>query len=141
MFSILFVDGSKMAAKTVSRGLLGGLGSSWGGLGAVLGRSWAALGGSWALFGRLLGRLEGVLGCSWELLGPLGTVLAAHEAINGSFWVVLKCDSLIQCIDSIYGSDSSIRFVHWIEVWFYIMSSTPTTDSTTPPGGMREAIK
>ena len=47
-------------------------------------------------------RLEGVLGCSWGLLGSFGTVLAAHEAINGSFWVVLECDSLTQCIDSIH---------------------------------------
>ena len=54
MFSILFGDGSKMAAKTVSRGLLGGVGSSWGG-------SWGRLGGVWRL--------------SWALWGPLGTVL------------------------------------------------------------------
>ena len=57
-----------------------------------------------------------------------------------SFWVVLECESLIQFIDSIQWCDSSIRFVHWVEVWFYIMSFTPF-DSTTPPGGMREAIK
>ena len=57
-----------------------------------------------------------------------------------SFWVVLECESLIQFIDSIQWCDSSIRFVHWVEVWFYIMPFTPF-DSTTPPGGMREAIK
>ena len=51
--------------------------------------------------GEVLGRLGGVLGRSWGLLGPLETVLAAHEAINGSFWVVLEFDSLIQFIDSI----------------------------------------
>ena len=39
---------------------------------------------------------------NYELLGSLGTVLAGHVAINGSFWVVLECDSLIQFIDSIY---------------------------------------
>ena len=43
------------------------------------GRSFGGLEGSWALFRGVLGRLEGVL-------GSLGTVLAAHEAINGSFW-------------------------------------------------------
>ena len=74
------------------------LGSSWRGLGPLLG----ALGPSLEGLGGVLGRLEGVLGCSWGLLGSLGTVLAAHKAINGSFWVVLECDSLIQFIDSIY---------------------------------------
>ena len=69
----------------------GVLGPSWGGLGPLLG----ALGPSLEGLGGLLSRLEGVL-------GSLGTVLAAHEAINGSFWVVLECDSLIQFIDSIY---------------------------------------
>ena len=51
------------------------LGSSWGGLGPLLG----ALGPSLEGLGGVLSRLEGVL-------GSLGTVLAAHEAINGSFW-------------------------------------------------------
>ena len=51
------------------------LGPSWGGLGPLLG----ALGPSLEGLGGLLSRLEGVL-------GSLGTVLAAHEAINGSFW-------------------------------------------------------
>ena len=46
-----------------------------GGLGPLLG----GLGPSLEGLGRLLSRLEGVL-------GSLGTVLAAHEAINGSFW-------------------------------------------------------
>ena len=50
----------------------------------------------------------------------------------------------MRLVDSIHRfdlrCDSSIRFVHWIEVWFCIMSSTPL-DSTTRPGGMREAIK
>ena len=87
-----------MAPRPSQEGSWGGLGSSWGGLGPLLG----ALGPSWEGLGGLLGRLEGVLGCSWELLGPLGTVLAAHEAVYGSFWVVLECDSLIQFIDSIY---------------------------------------
>ena len=87
-----------MAAKTVPRGPLGGLGPSGGGLGPLLG----ALGPSWDGLGGLLGRLEGVLGSSWGLLGPLGTVVAAHEAINGSFWVVLEFDPLIQLIDSMY---------------------------------------
>ena len=48
---------------------------SWGGLGPLLG----ALGPSLEGLGGLLSRLEGVL-------GSLATVLAAHEAINGSFW-------------------------------------------------------
>ena len=96
---------SQDGSKTVPRGLLGGglgpswaaLGPSWAGLGPLLG----ALGPSLDGLGGLLGRLEGVLGRSWGLLGPLETVLAAHEAINGSFWVVLEFDSLIQFIDSI----------------------------------------
>ena len=71
-----------------------------------------ALGPSWEGLGRLLGRLEGVLGSSWELLGSLGTVLAGHVAINGSFWVVLECDSLIRFIDSIY--DAIRRFDSFI---------------------------
>ena len=48
----------------------GVLGSSWGGLGPLLG----ALGSSWDSLGGLLGRLEGVLGRSWGLLGPLWMV-------------------------------------------------------------------
>ena len=75
------------------------LGAPWGG---VLGRSWGALGPSLEGLGALLGRLERVLGCSWGLLGSLGTVLAAHEAINGSFRVVLEYKTLIQFIDSIH---------------------------------------
>ena len=70
----------------------GGLGPLWGGLGPSLKEG----------LGGLLDRLEGVWGCSWGPGGSLGTVLAAHEAINGSFWVVLACDSLIQFIDSMY---------------------------------------
>ena len=53
----------------------GVLGPSWGGLGPLLG----ALGPSLEGLGGLLSHLEGVL-------GSLGTILAAHEAINGSFW-------------------------------------------------------
>ena len=79
-------------------GSWGVLRPSGGGLGPLLG----ALGPSLEGLGALFGCLEAVLGCSWGLLGSLGTVLAAHEAINGSFWVVLECDSLIQFIDSIY---------------------------------------
>ena len=69
----------------------GVLGSSWGVLGPLLGARGPSLEG----LGGLLGRLE-------RILGSLGTVLAAHEAINGSCWVVLECDLLIQFIDSIY---------------------------------------
>ena len=67
----LVIDWSQDSLKTVPRGLLG---SSWGGLGPLLG----ALGPSLEGLGGLLSRLEGVL-------DSLGTVLAAHEAINGSF--------------------------------------------------------
>ena len=62
LFSILFVDGSKMAAKTVSRGLLGG---SW----VVLGGFWAALRRSWAALGGVLGGFWAVLRGSWAALG------------------------------------------------------------------------
>ena len=68
----LVIDWSQDSLKTVQRGLLG---SSWGGSGPLLG----ALGPSLEGLGGLLSRLEGVL-------GSLGTVLAVHEAINGSFW-------------------------------------------------------
>ena len=87
-----------MAPRPSQEGSWGVLGPSWGGLGPLLG----ALGPSWEGLGFFFGRLEGVLGCSWGLLGSLGTVLAAHEAINESFWAVLECDSLIQFIDAIY---------------------------------------
>ena len=49
-----------------------------------------ALGPSLEGLGGLLGRLEGVLGCSWALLGSFGKVVAAHEAINGSFWNAIR---------------------------------------------------
>ena len=62
------------------------LGPSWGGLGPLLG----ALGPSLEGLGGLLGCLEEVLGCSWDLLRSSGTVLAAHEAINGSFWNAIR---------------------------------------------------
>ena len=80
-----------MAPRPFQERSWGGLGPLWGGLGPYLE----------GLVG-LLGRLEGVWGCSWGLWGFLGTGLAAHEAINGSFWVVLACDVLIQFIDSMY---------------------------------------
>ena len=67
-------------SKTVPRGLLGGF---LGRLGGVLGRSLGALGPSFEGLGGLLGRLE-------RVLGSLGTVLAAHEAINGSFWTATR---------------------------------------------------
>jgi len=76
----------------------GALGLFWESLGPLLGVLGPSLGGLWGL----LGSLEGVLGCSWELLDPLGSVLAAHEAINGSFWLVLECRSLILFIDPKY---------------------------------------
>ena len=97
-FSTLRFVGPQMAPRPSQDGSWVDLGPSWEGLGPLLG----ALGSSLEGLGRLLGRLEGVFGCSWELLGPLGTVMAAHEAINGSFWVVLECDPLIQFIDSNY---------------------------------------
>ena len=50
-----------------------------GRLGVVLGRSWGLLGPLWTV----LGGFWAVLRASWA---ALGTVLAAHEAINGSFW-------------------------------------------------------
>ena len=96
-FSILRFDGPKMGPRPSQEGSWGDLGPSWGDFGPLLG----TLGPSLEGLGGLLGRLEGVLGCSWRLLGSFGTVLAAHEALNGSFWVVLECDSLIQFIDSI----------------------------------------
>ena len=72
----LVIDWSQDSLKTVPRGPLG---SSWGGLGPLLG----ALGPSLEGLGGLLSRLEGVL-------GSLGPVLAAHEAINGSFWNAIR---------------------------------------------------
>ena len=138
-----------MAPRPFQEGSWGGLGSSRGHLGGVLGRSWGLLGPIWAVLGLILDRLGVVRGVVLGLdslnrfyasIESCDSTMRFVDAINGSFWVVLECDSLIQFIDSIYLSDSSIRFVHRIEVWFYIMSSTPI-DSTTPPGGMHEAIK
>ena len=65
----LVVAWSQDGSKTVPRRLLRGV------LGSLLG----AFGPSLEHPGGLLGRLEGVL-------GSFGTVLAAHEAINSSFW-------------------------------------------------------
>ena len=48
---------------------------------------------------KVLGEFCVGLGGSWA---ALGTVLAAHEAITGSFWVIFERDSLIQFIDSNY---------------------------------------
>ena len=78
---------------------------------------------------------------NYELLGSLGTVLAGHVY---SYKRVVLGRFRMRFVDSIHRfylwCDSSNRFVHWIEVWFCIMLSTPL-DSTTRPGGMREAIK
>ena len=73
----LVVGWSQDDSKIVPRGLLGGLGSSWGGLGPLLG----ALEPSWDGLGRVLGRLEGVFG--------------------RRFGIILEFGSLIQFIDSI----------------------------------------
>ena len=63
-------------SKSAPGGVLGRLGT---GLGPLLG----ALGPSLEGLGGLLSRVEGVL-------GSLGTVLAAHEAIHGSFWTATR---------------------------------------------------
>ncbi len=94
------------------------LGPSWGGLGPLLG----ALGPSLEGLGGLLSRPEGVLGSLGTILGRFGMRL-----VDSIHRFDLRCDS-------------SIPFVYWIEVCFCIMSSTHL-DSTTWPGGMREAIK
>ena len=61
-----------------------------------------ALGPSSEGLGGLLSRLEGVL-------GSLGTVLAAHEAINGSFWnATRRFNSSIRLSDAIRRFDSFI---------------------------------
>ena len=75
-------DGPKMGPRPSQEGSWGDLGPSWGDFGPLL----ETLGLSLEGLGELLGRLEEVWGCSWELWGSLGTVLAAHEAINWSFW-------------------------------------------------------
>ena len=62
-----------MAAKTVPRGLLGGLGLSW----EALGPSWGGLGPLLGALGPSLDGLGVFPGRSWGLLDPLGTVLAA----------------------------------------------------------------
>ena len=54
----LVVSWSQDGSKTVQEGSGGGLGSSWEGLGPLLG----ALGASWDGLGGVWGRLEGVLG-------------------------------------------------------------------------------
>ena len=106
------------------------------------------------LLGGFLGRLGGVLSRSWGLLGPLWRVLGCFWAVLRGSWALLERSWRpmrlstgrfgMRLVDSIHRfdlrCDSSIRFVHWIELWFCIMSSTPL-DSTTPPGGMRHAIK
>ena len=51
------------------------LGRSWGGLGMILGRSWAVLGCSWAALGVVLGR-------SWFILDPLGAVFARGNEVK-----------------------------------------------------------
>ena len=79
MFSILRFDGPKMAPRPSQEGSWGGSWVVLGGLGPLLG----ALGPSLEGLGKLLSRLEGVL-------GSLGTGLAAHEAINGSFWNAIR---------------------------------------------------
>ena len=73
---------SQDASKTVPRGLLGGLGPSWGHLGGGLGRSWGLL----ALFVR-----------SWGSFWIFG----------GSFW----CRFGVRFVDSIHRFDSMLRFV------------------------------
>ena len=87
------------------------LGSSWEGLGPLLG----ALGPSLEGLGGLLGRLEGVL-------GSFGTVLAAHEGLGRfwSFWKAIRgLDSSIQFmmrfVDSIRSFDRSIALHHVVD--------------------------
>ena len=61
-------------------------GRSWGGLGAILGRSWSLLGRSWGDLGPSWVGLErswAVLGRSW---GGLGAVLGGLGAIFGWSW-------------------------------------------------------
>ena len=55
---------------------------SEGGLGNVLGLSWASFGRSWGSLGGFLGFSAVLLGASWGLLGSQGTIL-------GSSWVLL----------------------------------------------------
>ena len=69
-----------------------------------------------------LGRLEGVLGCSWELLGSSGTVFAAHEAINGSFWnpfvdSIHPCYLVMRFVDSIRSLHRSLLLHHVVDTY------------------------
>ena len=71
----LVIGWSQDGSKSVLGPLWGRLGGVLGGLGPLLGAAGPSLEG----LGGLLGRLE-------RLLGSFRTVLAAHDAINGSFW-------------------------------------------------------
>ena len=90
----------------------------------TLGPSLDGLGGLW-------GRLEGVLGCSC-VLG-----LADSWPVLGSRFVdsIHRLDLLMRFVDSLirFVVRSPIRLGDWIRQL--------CTNSTTPPGGMREAIK
>ena len=120
---------SQDGSKTVPRGLRESLGPSWGSLGPLL----EALGPSLEGLGKLLGRLVGVLGCSWGLLGSFGHILAAHEAINGSFWIVLERDALIRFIDSIRSLDRSMVLHHVVNNYRLNKSARRNARSDPPP--------
>ena len=84
-----------MAAKTVSRGLLGG---SW----VVLGGFWAALRGSWAALGGVLGGFWAVLRGSWAALGDSWALL------EGSWRPV---DIYCLCV--------FLLFLHFLLLWMF----------------------
>ena len=91
-----------MAPRPSQEGSGGVLGSSWGGLGPLLG----ALGPSLEGLGGLLGRPEGVL-------GSLGTIL-------GRFWLRLvdsihRFDLVMRSVDSIRSLDRSIALHHVVD--------------------------
>ena len=109
-----------MAAKTVPRGLLGGLGPSLGALGPSgggLGPLLGALGPSWDGLGGLLGRLEGVLGALGPSWNGLGGLCGYQRVVLGCFGIrfvdsIHRFDLLMRFVDSIRSLDRSVVLHH-----------------------------
>ena len=92
--------------------------------------------------GELRGRLGGILGRSWVLLGHLWCVWAVWRGSWGIVWRRFG----VRFVDSIHRLDFLMRFVdsiRWFDSVIRLVDSNRQLpiDSTTRPGGMREAIK